>query len=450
MVNFTNEDERATSGGTGSRFPFRGNEPDAVYKARSLLTKLDLYFQYQETSGKPCIDIFRVLTAVNHLDGPALRWYMTRFPENPSWNNFRAAFVEEFCPTDELEIRSAAAKYNGLSQGNRPVEAYIREFEKYRSLLPANYEMEGATRDRFIQSLKPSLRNKVFQSRPETFAEAKFLARDVERNSNFYNGPPSQFFRGPYPDNLDNRGEPMEIDTLRAKHNNYDSQARQSARNYNYNDNNYRNTAYNTRSYKSSGRNNNGSNNRNYNDSYYKNDRYNNARFLRTSTGNVVLSDVLCNPRINKEKILNRNYNKIETLELKLNNIILDDKDEENESDYVTADEMEEETKNEINNTVEIKIENEIKIDNKIEIETENKSKIEFDIRNKILSNTEYEIENRIEKDKLEIKTDSQIRNVFDKETGNEYAYEVEYNPSNEIIIEVTVKLMRNVHQTFY
>lgn len=189
-------------------FTYSGNERNAVHKAKLLLVKLNYTFMLNPN----CDDRYKVCTAMNCLRGPALTWFAFKYENQvPSWGEFLKAFIAEYCPTDEFETRQTASKYNACIQGNSSLEHYIRTFEELRSMLPLEYENEDATRDRFIQGLKPVLRSRVYQHRPESLSEAKFLCRDMDRG--FYSRPSM-----PYkPRTSDHRGEPMDVDMIRRK-----------------------------------------------------------------------------------------------------------------------------------------------------------------------------------------------------------------------------------------
>ncbi|KGK36430.1 hypothetical protein JL09_g4431 [Pichia kudriavzevii] len=129
--------------------------------------------------------LFKKATAMLNLHRPTLTRFANRYGNSklPLWHQFVEEFTLEFCPTDEFELRQVAAKYNGCHQGKNSVEHFIQEFEGYRTLLPGEYENEWATRDRFVQGLRAEIRGRVFQYRPNSLAEAKFLARDFEKDS---------------------------------------------------------------------------------------------------------------------------------------------------------------------------------------------------------------------------------------------------------------------------
>ncbi|ONH70285.1 hypothetical protein BOH78_5346 [Pichia kudriavzevii] len=213
---------------------FKGNEKNSVRLAQQFLFKLDMAFKLQESMGKDVSELFKVATAMLNLDGSALAWFTNRYgnSELPLWHQFVEEFTLEFCPTDEFELRQVAAKYNGCHQGKNSVEQFIQEFEGYRTLLPGEYENEWATRDRFVQGLRAEIRGRVFQHRPNSLAEAKFLARDFEKDS----APRARDFRFSHQDRW--RGEPMEIDSIKNKNyrgRNFDSYKRNKNYNRNYN-----------------------------------------------------------------------------------------------------------------------------------------------------------------------------------------------------------------------
>ena len=263
---FEQEERPTSSVNMPTGFHFSGKETDSVFKAQALLKRLELNFICQESMGKQCLDIYKVVSAVNQLTGPALNWYTHRFVNPPSWLEFKEAFIQEYCPTDEFEIRSAAARYNATTQENKSVEQYIREFEKFKALLPADYELECATRDRFIQNLKPQIRSRIFQLRPESYNEAKFLAKDLEKNNNFYK---PNFRKHRF--NEDRRGEPMDVDNLRTRFNDYKPRQSTNSRNsYNYNNSSRNNNSFRNNN---SSRNNNSFRGNNYNGNYNNGNR---------------------------------------------------------------------------------------------------------------------------------------------------------------------------------
>jgi hypothetical protein len=191
-------------------FAYSGNESNSVLKAKLLLTKLNYTFALQENSEKTCNNVYKVCTAMNCLKGPALIWFASKYSKiPPDWNTPKKEVIAQYCPTDEYETRQTAFKYNSCIQGNNNVDKYIKQFEEYRTLLSSDYENESATKDRFIQGLKPFIRGKICQHGPSNLTEAKFLARNLEQT------PYKPFTK--YQVSADIRGEPMDVDMIRKK-----------------------------------------------------------------------------------------------------------------------------------------------------------------------------------------------------------------------------------------
>jgi hypothetical protein len=123
----------------------------------------------------------RALDVEYYLTGRARIWYDDQYKTHPtSWEEFCNRFRKKFCTTkymSRLEDRLLAYR-----QGqNESVEDFTRKFRELCDEIDPDMS-EASLVNKFVQKLRPQLKNLVKVAKPTTWDEAVTIAEDIEES----------------------------------------------------------------------------------------------------------------------------------------------------------------------------------------------------------------------------------------------------------------------------
>lgn len=169
--------------------------------------------------------------AVDHLRGPASTWFQTTsMTDRSSWDDFKAAFLTEFRPSDHQ--RSILMELRTLKQPSvKDMTTYVNRFRDLA--LQLDKPVDEMLREYFIEGLVIDTRVQVEIANPSTWSDAirvaerinGVFARAQQHQRHIYipttattnHAAPTTATAAPTvaPSYLDGIGEPMDIDNIR-------------------------------------------------------------------------------------------------------------------------------------------------------------------------------------------------------------------------------------------
>lgn len=152
--------------------PFSGLKKD-VFNLTSFLQQLEVQFTIKDVVE----DARRIGFLAANLIGPALAWFIRFSTTNDIASLDYAAFVLEFkrAFAGKIDTFDLLNTLSNMKQKNN-VDGYIAEFDKYRSLLPANTLSNEALTSLFIRGLQPTLAKELRLHKVTNFYEASEMA----------------------------------------------------------------------------------------------------------------------------------------------------------------------------------------------------------------------------------------------------------------------------------
>ena len=162
--------------------PFSGTRED-ILQLRSFLQALDAQFAAKSVhDDKRKIGFF----SLNLLD-EALDWYNSYLTDHPldtlTYSSLVAAFKDKF--GGRIQESDILKKLTHLSCQNG-VDEYIREFDRYRMMLPKDYATDKIIRDLFLEGLRPYIRQCIRVQGPTTYYDAVKKASTIEHEDEIH------------------------------------------------------------------------------------------------------------------------------------------------------------------------------------------------------------------------------------------------------------------------